>query len=243
MKGKMNNKELLLAGAEELGINLSAQQIEELLAYKDIVVEVNQSMNLTSITEDRDFIVKHFLDSFTIGKAIDFTKVYRVLDMGTGAGFPGVPLKVLYPNISFVLADSLNKRIQFLKDTTEKIGLSKIDCIHGRAEDLGQDPKYRESFDVVVSRAVANLAVLAEYCIPFLKVNGTFLCLKGPNYEEELKESKKALRLLGGEMQEIVEVKLPFSDIVHYILVIKKTKQTPTKFPRKPGKPTKSPIK
>ena len=239
----MNNKELLLAGAEELGINLSSQQIEQLLEYKNIVIEVNQSMNLTSITDDREFIIKHYLDSFTIDKAIDFTKVYKVLDMGTGAGFPGVPLKILYPEISFVLADSLNKRIQFLSETTQKIGLENIHCVHGRAEELGQNTEYREAFDVVVSRAVANLTVLAEYCIPFVKNNGIFLCLKGPNYEEELRESKKALKVLGGELKEIVEVKLPFSDITHYILVIKKVKQTPTKFPRKPGKPTKSPIK
>lgn len=241
--GKMSDKDLIREGAHQLGISLNQKQLDQLEEYKDIVLEVNKSMNLTGITEDREFIIKHFLDSFTVAKVQNFKGVNSVLDMGTGAGFPGMVLKILYPQIPFVLVDSLNKRIEFLKDVVESLRLEKIECIHGRAEELGQNPHYRESFNIVVSRAVANLAILSEYCLPFVNGNGSFLCLKGPRYKEELKESQGAITKLGGKLEEVEKIELPFSDIAHYILRIRKIKHTPTKYPRKPGKPTKSPIK
>lgn len=239
----MNDVETLIEGAKSLDITLTSSQIQRLKDYKDYTLEINKSLNLTSIIEDKDFIIKHFLDSFTLSNVYDFSKAERVMDLGTGAGIPGIPLKILYPETSFVLVDSLNKKVQFLKDVVKMLKLNKIDCIHGRAEELGQDQKYRESFDVVISRAVAHLAVLSEYCIPFLKINGTFLCLKGPKYKEEIEEGEAAILKLGGRLKGIETIQLPFSDITHYILEIKKIKDTPTKFPRKPGKPTKNPIK
>lgn len=240
---KMSDKDLIREGAHELAISLTQKQLDQLKEYKDILLEVNKSMNLTAITEDREFIIKHFFDSFTLTRVYDFKRVDSILDIGTGAGLPGMVLKILYPQISFVLVDSLNKRIEFLKDVVESLHLEKIKCIHGRAEKLGQDPFYRESFDIVVSRAVANLAVLSEYCLPFVNVNRCFLCLKGPKYKEELKESQGAITKLGGKLEKIEKIKVPFSDITHYILRIRKIKHTPTKYPRKPGKPTKNPIK
>lgn len=239
----MNDIEFLREGAKKLGLTLTSSQLKQLKDYKDYTLEINKSLNLTSITEDEDFIIKHFLDSLTLSNVYDFSKVNRIMDMGTGAGIPGIPMKILYPEIPFVLVDSLNKRIQFLKDVVERLKLKSIDCIHGRAEELGQDKRYRETFDVVISRAVAHLAVLSEYCIPFLKPNGVFLCLKGPKYKEEIEEGRRAILKLGARLEGVESLQLPFSDITHYILIIKKTEHTPTKFPRKPGKPTKSPIK
>jgi 16S rRNA (guanine527-N7)-methyltransferase len=239
----MNDLALLREGSKELGLTLTSSQLKQLKDYKDYTLKINNSLNLTSIVDDKEFIIKHFLDSFTLSSIYDFSEVKSVMDMGTGAGIPGIPMKILYPEVSFVLADSLNKRIGFLKDVVDKLKLEKIDCIHGRAEELGQDIRFRESFDVVISRAVANLAVLSEYCIPFLKLNGTFLCLKGPKYKEEIQKGKGAILKLGGSLEGVESIKLPFSDITHYILIIKKIRHTPTKFPRKPGKPTKSPMK
>ncbi|WP_213818623.1 16S rRNA (guanine(527)-N(7))-methyltransferase RsmG [Garciella nitratireducens] len=239
----MKDKELIKEGAEKLGILLTPKQIDQLKEYKDILLQVNQTINLTAITEEQEFIVKHFLDSFTVARVYDFKKVNSVLDIGTGAGFPGMVLKILYPEVPFILVDSLNKRIRFLKDVVEKLHLKNIECIHARAEELGQNLQYRESFDVVVSRAVAPLVVLSEYGLPFIKVNGMFLCLKGPKYKEELRESKGAISKLGGKLENIEKIELPFSDMSHFILKIQKIEPTPTKYPRKPGKPTKSPIK
>lgn len=239
----MNDIELIMEGAKKMGLTLTTSQLKQFKEYKEYTLDINKSLNLTSIVDDKEFIVKHFFDSFTLSNVHNFSEVKSVMDMGTGAGIPGIPMKILYPEISFVLADSLNKKIAFLKDVVDKLKLEKIECIHGRAEELGQDISFRESFDVVVSRAVANLAVLSEYCIPFLKLNGIFLCLKGPKYKEEIKEGKGAILKLGGSLEAVESVKLPFSDITHYILMIKKIRHTPTKYPRKPGKPTKSPMK
>lgn len=239
----MNNKEFLIKGAKELHLDLQEDQVKKLLDYKEYVLERNKSMNLTSITEDREFIIKHFFDSFTLNKAHSFKKEEKVLDLGTGAGIPGIPLKILFPDNYFLLADSLNKRIGFLKEVVDKLGLEDVECVHGRAEELGQDQKYREEFDLVLARAVSNLAVLAEYALPFVKKGGRFLCLKGPSYDKELKEGERALKVLGGKLKEVIKIPLPFSDITHYILVIEKISKTPTKYPRKPGKPTKNPIK
>jgi len=238
-----NDIELLREGASTLGLTLTLDQLEQFKEYMNYTLEVNKTMNLTAITEDREFIIKHFLDSLTLSQVYNFENTERVLDMGTGAGFPGIPLKILYSEAKFVLVDSLNKRIQFLKNVVEKLNLKNIHCIHGRAEQLGQEKDYRETFNVVVSRAVAPLAILSEYCIPFLKTDGVFLCLKGPKYKEEIQRSMGAIKKLGGKLEEVKPIKLPFSDITHYILIIRKINKTPTRYPRKPGKPTKSPIK
>ena len=235
--------ELLREGGKALGLTLTSRQLEQFIKYKDFTLEVNKTMNLTSIKDDKEFIIKHFLDSLTLSKIWNFHNNDRVLDMGTGAGFPGIPLKILYPRTSFVLVDSLNKRIGFLKKLVGELGLENIECIHGRAEDLGQNTDLREGFDLVVSRAVAHLAILSEYCIPFVKKGGTFLCLKGPRYKEEIDEGRPAISKLGGSLKEVIPVNLPLSDITHYILIIRKIKSTPTKYPRKSGMPTKNPIK
>lgn len=239
----MKDKQILIEGAQKLGIELTQGQLEQLQQYKDYTLEINKSLNLTSITEDKDFLIKHFLDSFTLNKIYDFTKAENMIDIGTGAGVPGIPMKILYPHIELTLVDSLKKKVHFLKDVIGKLKLKKVECVHARAEDLGQDLEYRESFDLVMSRAVAHLTVLSEYCIPFLKLNGTFLCLKGPKYKEEIEDSKVAIEKLGGRLERVQCVQLPFSEISHHILVIRKIKHTPAKFPRKAGKPTKNPIK
>lgn len=239
----MKDRQMLIEGAEKLGIGLTQRQVEQLQEYKNYTLEINKSLNLTSITEDKDFLIKHFLDSFTLNKVYDFTKAGNMIDIGTGAGVPGIPMKILHPHIELTLVDSLKKKVNFLEDVVGKLELKKVECVHARAEDLGQDLEYRESFDLVVSRAVAHLAILSEYCIPFLKMGGTFLCLKGPKHKEEIEDSKAAIEKLGGRLENVECVKLPFSDILHYILVIRKTKQTSEKFPRNPGKPAKSPIK
>lgn len=166
-----------------------------------------------------------------------------MIDVGTGAGFPGIPLKIMNENIKLTLLDSLNKRINFLKIVAEDLELDNIEFCHGRAEDYGKDPNYREQFDVCVSRAVANLAVLTEYCLPFIKVGGYFIAQKGPKKDEELQDAKKAIKILGGEIESVLEVKIPFSDITHSIVLIKKVNETPKQYPRKAGKPTKNPIK
>lgn len=240
---KMKDRELIIKGGDQLGIGLNDHQLDQLIRFKDLVLERNQSMNLTSIVDDREFIIKHYLDSFTLGRYFKQGGVQRVLDMGTGAGFPGIPLKILYPEIEFILVDSLQKRIHFLKETVQVLGLEGILCIHARAEELGQNPEYREGLDMVVSRAVAQVSVLSEYCLPLVKMGGSFLCLKGPRYGEELEEGKAAITKLGGKLHGVESVVLPFSDIEHYIIHIKKIRQTPPKFPRKPGKPSKNPIK
>jgi len=239
----MEEREFIFKGGKELGLDLDVHQMDQLVRFKERILEKNKSMNLTSIVDDQEFIIKHYFDSFTLSRYLEDGGVHRVLDMGTGAGFPGIPLKILFPRVDFSLVDSLQKRIHFLREVTEDLGLKGIQCIHGRAEELGQSQEYREGFDLVVSRAVAQISVLSEYCLPLVKVDGSFLCLKGPRYREELEEGKSSITKLGGRVQGIDSVLLPFSDIQHYIIHIRKIRQTPSKFPRKPGKPSKSPIK
>lgn len=226
--------------SRKINIDLEDEEIRKFILYKDLLKEWNEKLNLTAIVDDKEIIIKHFIDSLTIEKYI--SKDYSVIDVGTGAGFPGIPLKIIRNDIKITLLDSLNKRLIFLNEIREKLNLEKVDIIHGRAEDIGKEEKYREKFDVATARAVANLATLAEYCLPFVKVNGYFICMKG-NKIEEIKDAEKALKVLGGEIIEVKNFLLPESDIERNIIVIKKIKETPKEFPRKAGMPSKNPIK
>lgn len=234
---------MLKEGSREFGIELTEKQIQQFMTYKDVLLEWNQKMNLTAIEDEKEIIIKHFLDSLSCVKSGVIKPTGKFIDVGTGAGFPGIPLKIIFPNIDLTLLDSLNKRIGFLKEVGNQLGLDDIEYVHGRAEDFGQNRDYREKFDYALARAVAPLNILLEYCLPFVKVEGYFICQKGKQLSEELEESNKALKVLGGEIVDKIEVPLPFSDISHNILIIRKIKQTMTGYPRKAGKPSKDPIK
>lgn len=239
----MELKDILKDGSKEMNIEITDHQIDQLIKYKDILLEWNQKMNLTAISEEKEVMIKHFLDSLSCIQTKYLTNEGRMIDVGTGAGFPGVPLKIALPNIELTLLDSLKKRISFLEEVCRETNLINVEFLHGRAEDFGQNKVYREKYDYAVSRAVAALNVLVEYCLPFVKVGGYFICQKGPGLIEELPEAKNAIKILGGEVVDQIVIDLPFSDITHHILVIKKIKQTPIKYPRKAGKPSREPIK
>lgn len=225
----------------KLQIELNEEQFEMFYDYMNLLIEWNEKINLTAITEPKEIIIKHFVDSLTISKNIKAGA--RVIDVGTGAGFPGIPLKIYRDDIEIVLLDSLNKRINFLNDVIEKISLTKISTVHGRAEELGHNKKYREKFDVSTSRAVANMATLSEYLIPFVKINGIVIMMKGSEVNQEIEESKKAINILGSSVTNTEEFNLPNTEIKRNIILIKKEKQTIKKYPRKPGTPAKEPLK
>lgn len=227
---------------KELGVSLTDKQIEQFLIYYELLTEWNSFMNLTAITEYEDVLKKHFVDSVSLIQAVDVRKELTLIDVGTGAGFPGLALKIAYPELKVTLLDSLQKRIQFLDAVIEKLGLEGIETIHGRAEDFAKPQKLRESFDLCVSRAVANLSTLSEYCLPFVKVGGYFIPYKSEKIAQEKEEAEKALELLGGKFERQVEFMLPSSDIYRNLFIIKKVKETPKKFPRKAGLPAKEPI-
>ena len=211
------------------------------MTYKDMLIVWNEKMNLTAITDDREIILKHFVDCLALCSGADMSGK-KIIDVGTGAGFPGVPVKIACPDIDITLLDSLNKRITFLNELTKALGLEKTDCVHMRAEDGGNDKGLRESFDMCISRAVANLAVLCEYCLPFVRVGGMFISMKGPDVSQEISEAEKAIKVLGGEISEIKKVSIPETDINHSLIIIKKIRSTPSKYPRKAGKVKKEPI-
>ncbi|MFZ5353905.1 MAG: 16S rRNA (guanine(527)-N(7))-methyltransferase RsmG [Bacillota bacterium] len=238
----MEKRSILVEGLNRLGIAAEAADIERLIKLKDILLEWNEKINLTAITEEVDVYIKHFLDSATCLLTNKFFEGANVIDVGTGAGFPGVPVKLLKKDIKLTLLDSLNKRITYLNDAAVKLGLESVSMVHARAEEAGADKRYREKYDIALSRAVAAMNVLTEYCMPFVRVGGFFLCQKGPGYADEMNEAANAIKILGGEVEEVKEYILPFSDIKHYIVVIKKISETPTKYPRKPGKPASDPI-
>ena len=238
--------EKLQNAIDEMKIPLSLtdeQKNSFFIFYKDLL-EKNKVMNLTSITEENDVILKHFADSVALGLAIKDLreKKLKTLDLGTGAGFPGIPLAIAYPEMELTLADSLNKRLLFIKEETEKLGLRNIYAVHGRAEDLARNPEFREKFDLCVSRAVANLSTLAEYCIPFIHNNGFFIPYKSGNVEEEIRQSKKALKVLKGKLEEIYRYTLPEDAGERTLVLIRKDGETPKKYPRKAGLPSKEPI-
>ena len=218
--------------------NLSNEQIEEFKTYYKLLIEWNKKINLTAITEEEEVITKHFADSLSILKYIPDNS--KVIDVGTGAGFPGVPLKIANESLQITLLDSLNKRLLFLDEVIKELDLKDIKTIHGRAEEIAHNKDYREQYDIAVCRAVAKLNVLAEYMLPYLKVGGTFICMKGPNINEEIESSMKAIKLLGGRIEKIESFELEENQ--RNIIIIKKEKNSPKNFPRKAGTPSKSPI-
>jgi len=239
----MNKEEFdieLIEKAKKINIDISKNQSELFFEYMNLLIEWNKKINLTAITEANDIILKHFIDSISIIKYIKETE--NVLDIGTGAGFPGIPLKILLSNNEFVLLDSLNKRIAFLNNVIENLNLKNINAEHNRAEDFIKKEKQRNGYDVVVSRAVAKLNVLVEYMLPFTKIGGICICMKSFEIKEELEEAKNAIEILGGELEKIDTINLPDSDIKRKIIIIKKIKDTPLKYPRKAGTPVKEPI-
>lgn len=242
MEDKFRN--LMEQELEEYSVHLSERQMDQFYGYYQLLLQWNKVMNLTAITELEEVVTKHFVDSLALVKVMDrqgFDGI-RVLDLGTGAGFPGVPLKIAFPNMSMVLLDSLNKRIKFLNEVVEKLGILDISCIHGRAEDYGRDSNYREGFDLCVSRAVANLSTLSEYCVPFVKIGGYFVPYKSGNVQEEIGQAKGALKLLGGKVEAVEEFMLPGSDMGRTLIKIKKTEGTAKRYPRKAGLPGKEPL-
>ena len=224
-----------------IDINISETEIENFKIYMELLLEWNEKINLTAITNEDDMILKHFIDSLTIKKYMSENE--KIIDNGTGAGFPGIPLAIMNKNNEITLMDSLNKRIVFLNDVIDKLKLTNVKAIHSRAEELARNKTYREKYDVAVSRAVANLSTLVEYMLPFVSVGGKCICMKGPNIEEELKNAKNAIKELGGEIIKIENFKLPESDNERNIVIIKKIKETSSKYPRKSGTPSKEPIK
>lgn len=237
----MNN--VLTEKVKELSIVLNDKQIQQFEQYYNILVEWNKVMNLTAITEYEEVVEKHFLDSLTIVNAIHVEKIETLIDVGTGAGFPGIPLKIAFPHLKVTLLDSLNKRIKFLNEVIDLLELNDIKAIHGRAEDYAKQAEYREQYDICVSRTVANLATLSEYCLPYVKVDGLFVPYKSGEIDEELKSSEKAVSILGGKVEEVVKFQLPGTDIGRSFVKIHKIKETKKKYPRKAGMPTKEPLK
>ena len=229
-------------GLKELNIELSEEQIQQFLDYYELLVEWNKVMNLTAITEFDEVIEKHFLDSLCLVKNMDLSKPLTMLDLGTGAGFPGIPLKIAFPEIDVVLMDSLNKRINFLNEVIAQLGIKKITAVHGRAEEMARKKEYREAFDLVVSRAVANLSSLSEYCLPFVKKDGCFVSYKSAESDQEIVDAKNAIFLLGGKTGDIVKYQVPGSDMGRALVKIVKVKQTPKAYPRKAGTPSKNPL-
>ena len=233
-------KEKTIINVDKLGINLSEIQLKQFYNYINLLIEWNEKINLTAITEPDEVILKHFVDSLTIAKYIpDGTKI---VDVGTGAGFPGIPLKIYRQDIEITLFDSLQKRINFLNEVIRELNLEKIETVHSRVEDFGKDKMYREKFDIATSRAVANLATLSEYLLPLVKVGGKVISMKGCLIEEELEHSKNAIKILGGKVEKVDEFDLPNSDISRNIVLINKIKETPNKYPRKAGEPSKKPL-
>lgn len=234
--------DFLRENLKKIGCEPSDLQCEQLNNFHKILCEWNEFMNLTGITEYNEVVIKHFVDSLAVNCVYSFKKTDRVVDIGTGAGFPGIPLKIMYPDTRFTLLDSLNKRIKFLDEVIRINSLDGIETLHGRAEDYARDKNYREAFDVCVSRAVANLSTLSEYCIPYVKVGGVFISYKAGQLDEELKASERAIKLLGGEIKEVHKLTLPDTDIDRTFVVIKKTAATSKKYPRKAGLPSKEPL-
>lgn len=239
----MNNRDILKKGIEDLGIKTSDKMLDNFKIYRDILVDWNQKMNLTGIEDEKEVYIKHFLDSVSAVRNGYIKDGMSIIDIGTGAGFPGMPLRICLENLKVTLLDSLNKRINFLQEVSNNLGIDNIEFIHGRAEDFAKEENYREQYDIATARAVAGLPVLMEFCVPFVKVGGYFICLKGPNANLELEESKAAMEVLGVKFIEKINVELPDSDLNHNILVFEKVENTPAKYPRKAGKPAKNPIK
>jgi 16S rRNA (guanine527-N7)-methyltransferase len=238
-------KQDFIKNAEEIGISIDERMLSSFDIYYKNLLEWNAVMNLTAITEEKDVYEKHFLDSLTITKIVSRETLDRgltLLDMGTGAGFPGLPIAIVFPNVHVILMDSLNKRIRFLEDTAQKLDLTNVTAIHARAEELARNKKYREKEDICCSRAVANLSTLSEYCLPFVKKGGYFISYKTENVQSEIDQGQKAIKILGGELKQTEFFALPGTDYQRSLVKIEKVGTTPVKYPRKAGTPSKEPI-
>ena len=236
------NLEKFKNGLQQLHIALSEKQMEQFLQYYELLVEKNKVMNLTAITEFDEVVEKHFLDSVSLTQQLDLHQPLKVLDLGTGAGFPGIPLKIVFPELEITLMDSLNKRVLFLQDVISSLKLENIEAVHGRAEEAARNKKYRESFDLCVSRAVANISTLSEYCLPFVKIGGSFISYKSSTIEDELEDGKKGIAILGGKVKDVYKFTLPDSELQRSFVIIEKEKKTPKAYPRKAGTPSKEPL-
>ncbi len=230
-------------GLHMLGISLCEAQMEQFLLYYEMLTEWNQRMNLTAITGFADVTEKHFLDSLCLVKAVPELRDQRIMDVGTGAGFPGIPLKIAFPGLDVVMIDSVGKKLHFVDELIKKLGLSNAKTVHGRAEDLGREAEYRQQFDLCVSRAVSNLSVLAEYCLPFVKTGGRFVAYKSADVKEECEQAAKAVTLFGGEMALPLVYSLPGREEARSLICIQKNKGTPREYPRKAGIPARDPVK
>ena len=235
--------EILEKAFKELKLPYNKETEEKFILYKDLLKEWNKKINITSIEDDEEIYLKHFIDSLLLLNENNVSEHKTLIDVGTGGGFPGLPLKIVNDNYKITLLDSLRKRMDFLAEVVKALNLKDVDLIHGRAEDYGQNKKYRECYDICVSRAVAPLNVLSEYCIPFVKVGGYFAAYKSDNISQEILNSDNAIKKLGGKIKEIKEISLPATDIIRKIVIIEKIEPTHTRYPRKAGKPGKDPIK
>ena len=237
------NPELFQATLEKENITLNAEQMKQFDQYLALLQEWNEKVNLTAITEEKEVYLKHFYDSATLAQHINFEdKVIKLCDVGSGAGFPSIPLKIMFPNIEVTIVDSLKKRINFLEILVDELGLDNVHLFHARAEDFGQDKAHRNKYDVVTARAVANLSVLAEFCLPITKIGGTFAAMKGSKALEELNDSKKAIKTLGGKTQDVASFELPYDAGERNVILIEKERKTPGKYPRTARTPKKHPL-
>ncbi len=234
--------DLFYKDLEQLPVSLDEKQVCQFMKYYELLVEWNKVMNLTAITDFDEVCKKHFIDSLSLVKAYDVSSIKTLIDIGTGAGFPGIPLKIVFPDLQVTLLDSLNKRINFLNAVIDELELKNINALHGRAEDFAGKGKLREQYDVCVSRAVANISTLCEYCIPYVKVGGHFISYKSEKIAEEIVTAKKAISILGGKLENQIEFMIPNSDIYRNLVVISKNNRTPASYPRKAGVPSKNPI-
>ena len=238
MNNDFRNKMIELSS--KINVDITEEQIEKHFEYMNLLLEWNEKINLTAITAQEDVVLKHFIDSMTVLKYIE--KDNRIIDVGTGAGFPGIPIAMMRRDAHVTLLDSLNKRINFLNEVCKQVDIENTNTIHGRAEDMAHNKKMRESYDIAASRAVSNLTTLVEYLLPFVKVGGKCICMKGPDIEEELNNAKFAIKELGGEIEKVENFLLPASDIERNIIIIKKVRVTSNKYPRKAGMPAKQPL-
>ena len=235
-------QELLNNACNKIKIGINDEQLAQFYSFYQLLLEWNGRMNLTAITDERDVIYKHFIDSIAVLKYVEFKENSAVIDVGCGAGFPGIPLKIMQPEIKHTLMDSVNKKLDFVREAASVLGLSDVSCIHGRAEDLGRDKELRNSFDFCVSRAVSELAVLTELCLPFIKKQSLFISYKGGSPEEELNKAEFAIKELGGKLEKVEKFVLPETDMERSFILIRSVEQTPQKYPRKAGIPKKNPV-
>lgn len=239
----MNYFDIMNTACLDVELNFNDEIYNKFMQYKDMIKSWNEKVNLTAITEDEQIIKKHFIDCIKIFKFSPLKQAKSIIDIGTGAGFPGIPIKIVSPSTNVILLDSLNKRVNFLNEVINSLELKGISTIHGRAEDFSRKAEYRENIDVAVSRAVANLSALSEFCIPYVKVGGYFIAMKGPSVDEEIREGKNAISILGGKIDDIIKVAIEDSDLNHNLVIIKKIKETPSIYPRKAGTAIKKPLR